>query len=109
MRVSLALVMLFAVACQGDPKKCEQAVRNYHSLLFWEQANKEIGSAAPAQRAALRTEKNTQFLHEETRALPTLISQCTTANNEDQVSCLIAAKTADQARKCADHAEMQKK
>ena len=109
MRVSLALVMLFAVACQGDPKKCEQAVRNYHSLLFWEKADQDIGSAAPADRDALRKEKTAQFQHEETRALPTLISQCTTANNEDQVSCLIAAKTAAQARKCADQAEMQKK
>jgi hypothetical protein len=102
-------VMLFAIGCSGDPEKCEKAVRNYHSLLFWEAADKEIGSAAPAEREAKRAEEQAQFKHEEDRALPTLVSQCQAANNTDQMSCLIAAKTAAQARKCADQAEMQKK
>ena len=34
------------------------------------------------------------------RGMPTMVSQCQAAHNTDTIDCMIAAKTADQAKAC---------
>jgi hypothetical protein len=100
MRVCLALVIGFMLGCQGDPQKCEQAVRNYTSLLYWEAADVEIGSAKPEAREALRKQKLAEYNTQLGRGLDTMVSQCQSARNNGMVDCMIAAKTAKQAKAC---------
>ena len=100
MRVSLVVVIAFAFGCQGDPQRCEQAVRNYSSLVFWQAADVEIGSARPENREALRKQKLVLYNKQLDRGLQTLVSQCQSARNTDMVDCMIAAKTADEAKAC---------
>lgn len=88
--------------CHGDPKKCEQAVRNYATLVFWKQADVVIAAAPPDQRAKLRQDKLAEFQTQLDKGLQTLVSQCTSANNKDQISCMIEAHTAEQAKKCTE-------
>jgi hypothetical protein len=100
MRAPLLFVIAFAFGCQADPQKCEQAVRNYTSLVYWEAADKEIGSAKPEDREALRKQKLAEYNAQLERGLSTMVSQCQSANNRDVVDCMIAAKTAEQAKAC---------
>ena len=100
MRVSLALVIGFMLGCQGDPQKCEQAVRNYTSLKYWAAADIEIGSAKPEDREALRKQKLVEYNTQLERGLPAMISQCQSARNNSMVDCMINAKTYDQAKVC---------
>ena len=97
------LVVLVATACQGDPQKCEQAVRNYATLVYWEQADAEILKVPPDKRDALRKDKLAEFSAKMEKGLDTLVSQCTSANNKDQINCMIEAKTAQQAKDCSGH------
>jgi hypothetical protein len=101
--VTFLLAIAFAAGCQGDPQKCEQAVRNYASLIYWKQADKEIAAAPPDQREAMRKDKLAEFQAQLDKGLQTLVSQCTSANNKDQVNCMIEAKTAEQAKECSGH------
>jgi len=94
-------VLGITAGCQGDPQKCEQAVRNFATLVYWQGADAQIAAAAPDAREALRKQKLAEFSGQLDRGLPTLVSQCEAANNSDEVACMIAAKTADQAKACA--------
>jgi hypothetical protein len=98
---SLFTLCLFAVlACKGDPVKCDQAVRNFHQLMFWEQANAEIDRAPPAQRDELRKQKAAELARNLDRWADLYTSKCTSANDERFTDCLIKAKTAGEARAC---------
>ncbi len=101
-----ALPLLCALAllagCRGDPQKCERAVRNYATLVFWQQADAAIAAVPPEQRAKIRNDKLAEFQSQLDRGLPMLVSQCTSANNKDQIECMIEARTADQAKHCTD-------
>jgi hypothetical protein len=99
-RASIVLVIIFMLGCQGDPEKCEQAVRNFATLVYWQQADAKIAAAAPADRDALRKQKLAEFTGQLERGMPTLVSQCQAANNSSQITCMIDAKTADQAKAC---------
>jgi hypothetical protein len=103
MRLVTVLLVLAIAACQGDPQKCEQAVRNYASLVYWKQADKEIAAAPPEQRDAMRKDKLAELQAQLDKGLQTLVSQCTSANNKDQITCMIEAKTAEQAKACSGH------
>lgn len=99
MRLALALMLLLG-ACKGDPVKCEQACRNYGTLLYWKKADAEIAAAAPEQRDALRRRRLGELDSKLEGGIDMCVSQCRSANNEDDVDCMIAAKTADQADAC---------
>ncbi|HEU0032276.1 MAG TPA: hypothetical protein VFQ53_16710 [Kofleriaceae bacterium] len=104
--VVLALALALATAaCKGDAQKCEQAARNYATLTFWKGANAEIEKAPPAQRDALRKKKLSAFTNELEANIDFYVQQCQSANNDDQVDCMIAAKTAEDVAKCAEPAE----
>lgn len=97
----VVLAILVASACRGDPQQCEQAVRNYASLVYWQEAEAAIAAAPPDKREHLRRDKLAEFQAQLDRGLQTLVSQCTSANNKDQISCMIEARTADQAKRCS--------
>lgn len=99
----VALAIVLVSACRGDPQKCEQAVRNYASLVYWKEAEGEIATAPPDRRDQLRRDKHVEFQAQLDKGLPTLVSQCTSANNKDQIGCMIEARTAEQAKRCSDH------
>ncbi len=101
--VSAVLISLVLAACQGDPQKCEQAVRNYATLVYWKQADAEINAAPPEKREQLRKDKLAEFQHQLDKGLQVMVTQCTSANNKDQVNCMIEAKTAEQAKACSGH------
>jgi hypothetical protein len=85
----------------SDVKDCGwQELRNWFTLIFWEDAEKEIAAAPPEKREALRqlkaAEKERQFL----AGLEQGVFQCRGARDHDGVKCMKAATTAAQARKC---------
>jgi hypothetical protein len=54
----LAVVVLGFAACKRPSvESCEEALRNYASLTYWEQAEVEIAAAPPAEREKLRAAK----------------------------------------------------
>jgi hypothetical protein len=96
-----------AAGCKADREKCEQATRNYATLTFWAQAEPLIAKAPPDKRAALRKEKLACFTYELENKVDVVVTQCMSANNDEQIDCMIAAKTADQALACAELVERE--
>jgi hypothetical protein len=104
--VTFLVVLIVVAAChQGDPDKCEQAVRNYATLEYWKHADAEIAKVPEAQRDALRKQKLADFTSKMENGVQTLVTQCVSANDKDTINCMIAAKTAEAAEKCAPVAE----
>jgi hypothetical protein len=103
MRLAIALILALVVAlgaCRGDPVKCDQACRNYATLVYWKQAEAKIVAAPADQRDAVRKQYHADFDSYMEKGLPVCVSQCQSANNSDQNDCMIAAKTGDQALAC---------
>ena len=95
------LVLIAVVsACKGDPEKCERAVRNYSQLVYWQEADAELAATPADKREPLRKKKLAMFEAEMQRSLDTIVSKCTSANNDEMTECMIAAKTSDQAKAC---------
>jgi hypothetical protein len=92
-------------ACKGDKNKCEQASRNYAELVYWQKTNKELALLPEAEREAARKKKNSEFVNELETSVDFFTQQCVSANNDEQVDCMIKAKTGDEALKCAKLAE----
>lgn len=106
MRAVTFLVVLALVACkQGDPEKCETAVRNYATLMYWKNADRAIAAAPPEKRDELRKEKLADFTAKMEKGVQTLVTQCVSANDKEAINCMIAAKTAEEVQKCASPAE----
>ena len=103
--VTLFLALVVAACHQGDPDKCEQAVRNYATLQYWKHADAAIAKVPAEQREALRKEKLADFTAKMENGIQTLVTQCISANDKDTVNCMIEAKTAEAAEKCAPVAE----
>ena len=102
MRCLLAVLVLFgfAAACKGDPAKCEKAARNYFTLVFWEKAEADIAAAPPEKRDELRKDLQAKFSVELEHNIDVVVSKCMSANNDDDVACLIDARTAKRAKEC---------
>jgi hypothetical protein len=94
------LVLTLLVACKGDPQRCDQAARNYASLKYWSVADAEIAKAPAAERDKLRREKLAMFEDRVERGIDAVVAQCVSANNDEQVDCMINAKTFPEARLC---------
>ena len=100
-RLGLLFVLVAALAgCKGDPIKCDQGCRNFAKLMFWKDADAEISKAPPAERDALRKKKLAELSEKMEGGIDMCVSQCQSANKEDDIDCMIAAKTADQAQVC---------
>jgi len=103
MRLVAVFALAFAVlACKGDREKCEQASRNYATLTYWKRVNAEIAARPAAERDLMRKKKVSEFTNELETKIDTVVSQCQSANNDEQVDCMIAAKTAEAAIECAE-------
>lgn len=103
MRLLCIFALCFAAAaCKGDREKCEQAARNFATLTYWERTNAEIAKLPAEQREGVRKRKLSEFTNELEEKIDTVVSQCQSANNDDQVDCMIAAKTAKDSLECAD-------
>jgi hypothetical protein len=106
MRLAFAAVLGVSVlalqACKGDPQKCEQAARNYATLTYWKRVDAEIALLPPDKQKGARTRKLSEFTNALEHDIDFFTSQCVSANNDTQVDCMIAAKTADEVGKCAD-------
>jgi hypothetical protein len=102
MRRSFVVVTLLAglAACKGDRQKCEEACRNFATLAYWGKADAEIAAAPAEQREALKKRKLAEFTHQLESGVEMCVNQCSSANNDDQTDCMIAAKTADEAMAC---------
>jgi hypothetical protein len=101
-RVLLFAVLMVGGSCKGDRQKCEDAARNFATLTYWKRADAEIEAAPPDRREAMRTKRVAQFTAELESRIDVVVTQCQSANNTEQIDCMIAAKTADQALECAD-------
>ena len=99
--VRLLVLALALNACKADKERCELATRNYAALTYWKTADAEIAKQPVDKREALRKRKLAQFTHELENGIDILVSQCQSANNEDMIECMIAAKTGEQALECA--------
>jgi hypothetical protein len=100
MRLILALTGMLLWACKGDPVKCNEGCRNFASLVFWKNAEARIAAAPPEQRDALRKTFLSKYDSDLDEGIELCVSQCRSANNSDDIDCLIAAKTADRASAC---------
>ena len=100
--VALSASVLGLLGCKGDPNKCEQAARNYATLVYWKRADAEIAKLPKEQRDADRKKRLSKFTNELESEIDFIVKQCVNANNDEQTDCMIAAKTGDEAAKCAD-------
>ncbi len=102
-RTLLALVTITSLgACKGDRQKCETACRNYGTLLYWEISDKEIQKAPADKQVSLRKRKLAEFSSQLENGVDVCINQCSSANNDKMMNCMIDAKTAADAKKCTD-------
>ncbi len=110
MRLLAVLAIAFAslAGCKGDREKCEQAARNYATLTYWKRVNAEIAQLPEAKRDGVRKKKVSEFTNELETKIDTVVSQCQSANNEEQIDCMIAAKTAEAAIECAEQVSNEK-
>lgn len=99
---AVAALVVSILGCKGDPQKCEEAARNYATLMFWKRTDVEIAALPLEKQKAARTRKLSEFTNGLEKDIDFYTSQCVSANNDDQVDCMIAAKTAEQAQKCAE-------
>lgn len=104
-RVLIALTAItLAGACKGDAKKCEEAARNYATLMYWKKADAEIAALPEAERKLARAKRLSAFTNGLESGIDARIQQCVSANNDEQVDCMIKAKTAEDVAKCAEPA-----
>jgi hypothetical protein len=63
-------------------------------------ADVEIAKAPAAERDKLRRQKLATFEDGVERGIDAVVAQCVSANNDEQVDCMINAKTFPEARLC---------
>src|SRR5215207_31200 len=103
MRWVVTLCFVFMTVCQGrkgDPEKFAQMCRNYAELVCWDEANAEIDKLPVAERDAVRKQQLAEFARNLEKGLDFCTSKCISANNTDDMNCVIKAKTAKAAKAC---------
>jgi hypothetical protein len=100
--VLLVVVLAGLFACKADAEKCEQAARNFATLTYWKRVDAEIAKLPAEKRQAVRKKRLSEFTNELEGKIDLVVSQCQSAANEDQIDCMIAAKTAEAALECAE-------
>lgn len=102
LRIALVSAGLLLAACKGDRQKCEQACRNYGTLMYWDVVDKEVAAAPEDKREALKKKKLAEFSSQLENGVDMCVSQCSSANNDEQIDCMIEAKTAADVKKCVE-------
>ena len=87
-------------ACGASGDKCDKGCRNYFTLHFWEDADRQIEKAPPEQRDALRKKKAEELDPRMQGELGMCVSQCREAAGNDEANCMIAAKTVKDVEAC---------
>lgn len=100
--IALALVGALAVTGCKKPRAedCEEGIRNWFTLIYWEDAEKEIAAAPPDQRDALRAAKLADRDQKLEEGMELSVRQCRAAGDFEGVKCMKQARTAAQARAC---------
>jgi len=97
----LVLALVATAACKRPSvESCEEALRNYAQLTFWEKAELEIAAAPPAEREQLRAAKLLERDAKIQEGLDFAVGQCRAARDFEGVKCMKAARTAAAARAC---------
>jgi len=93
--------VLAASSCgKGDHKLCEQACRNYATLAFWSKWGPAIEAEPEDQRARLRRTKLGELEIILERGIDQCVTNCQTANNTGQYTCMAKAKTFPEVHAC---------
>jgi hypothetical protein len=101
-----ALATALAVGgCGASGSDCDKACRNYFTLHYWAEADKEIDRADPAQRDALRKKKVEELDPRMQKELGMCVSQCREAADNKLASCMINAKTVKAVEDCVPPGE----
>lgn len=95
------LALASAFGCKGDRNKCEEACRNYATLVYWEKTDAEIAAAPEKDRELLKKKKLSEFTNYLEQGVDLCVNQCSSANNEEQTECMRTAKTGKEARACS--------
>lgn len=88
--LSLALGLVGSACGKADAKKCEQMCRNYATITF---RDVEAAKLPPEKREEALAEKLKQ-------GMDFCVNKCRSANNDDQIDCVIAAKSVSQLHAC---------
>ena len=70
--------------------------------MYWEVVDKELAATPEDKREALRKKKLAEFSSQLENGVDMCVSQCSSANNDDQIDCMIEAKTAAEVQKCVE-------
>jgi hypothetical protein len=99
MRFALVLLIMLG-ACKGDAVQCEKGCRNYAALAYWKNAEVELAKLPADERDARRKKLVSKYTADLEGGIDVCVSQCQSANNPDDINCMIKAKTGDQAVAC---------
>ena len=96
-----AVLALALVACKRpSADECEKAIRNWYTLVFWDQAEKEIAAAPPEKRDELRKAKLAERDQKLAAGIEQGIMDCRSSRDFEGVKCMKEAMTAADALKC---------
>lgn len=100
-KVLLALVLAsLGGACGAKGSDCDKACRNYFTLHYWDEADREIAKAPPDQRDAIRKKKVDELDPRMQGELGMCVSQCRQSADDKEAKCMIEAKTAKDVEVC---------
>lgn len=102
---ALVLISLAAVGCnKPDYESCRQLCWRYAELHFWEKFDKETADLSPEDREKARAEREELWNEMKNRKLDpgqeNCVTSCRNAAKKGDIACVMAAKTAAEARAC---------
>lgn len=92
-------------ACGASGADCDKACRNYFTVHYWDDADKELAKAAPDKRDALRKQKVDGLEERMQNGLGMCVSQCKEAADNTEANCMIAAKNVKEIEACVPPGE----
>jgi hypothetical protein len=93
-------VALGAAACGASGADCDKACRNYFTLHYWEDSDKDIARVPPGQRDALRKKKVEELDPRMQNELGMCVSQCREAADDKIAKCMIDSKSVKDVEAC---------
>jgi hypothetical protein len=102
-RVALLVgtLLLSTAACdKATVESCDKGCRNYFTLHYWEEAEREIAAAPEAEREALRAKKVSDLEPRMMQNLDICVQRCRSGGEKSRVNCWIEAKTMAELKRC---------